>query len=821
MHAMIRTYFKIAWNNLRKNKVFSFINIFGLAAGLACCMLITLYIRNEVSYDKYHKHAADIYQLGTNFIREGKETKMSGTPAPVAQAMQFEYPEIEQTTRLLALFNEDKTLLQYNEKNAAPQSFYETKGYIADSSFFRVFTYDFLEGNPATALNEPRTVVLSEEIARKIFGNQPALNKLLHISSGTNGDYDFMVTGVFRPVSKPSHIDARFFLSFKGGEIEQLANRMATNFANNNMFFTYLQLKPGTDVAALQAKFPAFIDKYAGKDLKAQGFYKKQFLTKLTDIHLYSGMNQNVTPPGSVTYLYILTSIALFTLLIACINFMNLSTARSSKRSAEVGIRKVLGAEKSALVRQFLGESVFMSLIAFVFAFALVWFLLPAFNKLAGKELSLSFSQNTITIAAFLVLSVITGIVAGIYPAFYLSSFRPVKVLKGRFSNSLAAVSLRKGLVVFQFVISVALIISSVVIASQMRYLRSADLGFDKDQQVVIPLRSATAKQMYPSLKNELAKLPGVTNVGASLFNPGVFNPSDNLLYKEGQTMNDAKRTRMNWVDAGYLQTLNIKPVAGRLFSEAFPADTSFRMVLNETAIRDIGFPSAQDAVGKKVYFDYQGQQYGFEIVGVVKDFHFEDLHLPITPYGYQLNSNLDNFNYMLVHTRGADMRALLSSIGAGWHRLNPNEPFEYNFLDEEFQKNYQAEDRLAGIVGYFTMIAILICCLGLFGLAAFSAEQRVKEIGVRKVLGASVSGIVGLLSKDFLKLVFVAIVIASPLAWYIMNKWLQDFAYRVDISWWVFAVAGAGAVLIAFITIGFQAIRAATVNPVKSLRTE
>ncbi|HNK29095.1 MAG TPA: ABC transporter permease, partial [Ferruginibacter sp.] len=698
---MIRTYFKIAWNNLRKNKVFSFINIFGLAAGLACCMLITLYIRNEVSYDKYHKHAADIYQLGTNFIREGKETKMSGTPAPVAQAMQFEYPEIEQTTRLLALFNEDKTLLQYNEKNAAPQSFYETKGYIADSSFFRVFTYDFLEGNPATALNEPRTVVLSEEIARKIFGNQPALNKLLHISSGTNGDYDFMVTGVFRPVSKPSHIDARFFLSFRGGEIEQLANRMATNFANNNMFFTYLQLKPGTDVAALQAKFPAFIDKYAGKDLKAQGFYKKQFLTKLTDIHLYSGMNQNVTPPGSVTYLYILTSIALFTLLIACINFMNLSTARSSKRSAEVGIRKVLGAEKSALVRQFLGESVFMSLIAFVFAFALVWFLLPAFNKLAGKELSLSFSQNTITIAAFLVLSVITGIVAGIYPAFYLSSFRPVKVLKGRFSNSLAAVSLRKGLVVFQFVISVALIISSVVIASQMRYLRSADLGFDKDQQVVIPLRSATAKQMYPSLKNELAKLPGVTNVGASLFNPGVFNPSDNLLYKEGQTMNDAKRTRMNWVDAGYLQTLNIKPVAGRLFSEAFPADTSFRMVLNETAIRDIGFPSAQDAVGKKVYFDYQGQQYGFEIVGVVKDFHFEDLHLPITPYGYQLNSNLDNFNYMLVHTRGADMKALLSSIGAGWHRLNPNEPFEYNFLDEEFQKNYQAEDRLAGIVGY------------------------------------------------------------------------------------------------------------------------
>ncbi len=818
---MIKTYFKIAWNNLKKNKIFSFINIFGLSVGLASCMLITLYILNEISYDRYQQNGDHIYQVGTTFIQQGKETKMPNTPAPMAQAMQMDFPEVEQTTRLMGLFAEDKTLLQYKGKNEEPRSFYETKGYLADSAFFRMFTYRFIEGNASTSLNEPRTVVLSEDIAKKLFGNQPALNKLIHISSSSNGDNDFLVTGVFRPHSKPSHIDGRFFLSMKGGDIETYIRENGTSFATNNMFFTYLQLKPGSNSKHLEAKFPAFIDKYAGTDLKAMGFGKKQFLTQLKDIHLRSGMDSNVTPPGSITYLYILASIALFTLLIACINFMNLSTARSSKRSAEVGIRKVLGAEKSSLVRQFLGESVFMSLIAFAVAFTITELLLPAFNSVSGKQLTLSFTENILIIAGFFILSVVTGLFAGTYPAFYLSSFKPIKVLKGRFSNSLAAVSLRKGLVVFQFIISVVLIIASVVISNQMNYLRSADLGFDKERQIVVPLRSGTAKKIYTSFKSELAKQPQISGVGASLYNPGIFNPSDNLFYKEGQNMNDAKRTRMNWVDAGYLKTLNMKPVAGRLFAEEFPGDTSNRMVLNETAVKEIGLGSPQEALNKKVYFDYQGTQYAFEIVGVVKDFHFEDMHLPITPYGYRVNNTNDQFNYMMVHARPGDMGSLLKTIEANWHKLNPNEPFEYSFLDEDFQKNYDAESRLASIVGYFTLIAILICCLGLFGLATFSAEQRIKEIGVRKVLGASVTGIVALLSKDFLKLVIIAIVIASPLAWYVMHTWLQDFAYRVNISWWVFVLAGIMAAAIAFITISFQAIKAANTNPVKSLRTE
>lgn len=817
---MFQNYLKIAWRNLMKNKTFSFINIFGLSVGLTCCMLMTLYIINELSYDKYQANADNIYQLETTFIQQGQEHKMPNTPAPMAQAMQHDFPEVQQTTRLMSLFAEDKTLLQYNEKNGTPKSFYEDKGYLADSTFFRMFTYNFIEGNPQTALDNPNTIVLSQEIARKFFGSQPALNKTIRISSSTNGDNDFLVTGVFAPINKPSHINGRFFISMRGGNVEQYIKQSGTSFAMNNMFFTYLQLAPNTNINNLQAKFPAFIDKYAGNDLKAMGFQKKQFLVALKDIHLRSGLDQNVTPPGSMTYLYILASIALFTLIIACINFMNLSTARSVKRSAEVGIRKVMGAERRSLISQFLGESVLLSVIAFVFAYLITMLLLPAFNAVSGKELSLSFSSDSITIACFFSLSVIAGLLAGSYPAFYLSSFKPIKVLKGRFSNTLAAVSLRKGLVVFQFIISVVLIIASVVINQQMRYMRSADLGFDKDSQIIIPLQSQTAKNIYTAFKKDVSQLAQVNGVGASLYYPGISNPSDNLMYREGQTMNDAKRVRMNWVDGGYLSTLNIKPVAGRLFSDDFPADTNYRMILNESAVKEIGLGTAQQAVGKKVYFDFKNQQYAFEIVGVVKDFHFEDLHMAITPYGFQLN-NSTSFNYMVVHAKSPDTKALLTSIENFWHKLNPTEPMQYSFLDEDFQKNYQAEDRLSSIVQYFTIIAILISCLGLFGLATFSAEQRTKEIGVRKVLGASVTGIVTLLSKDFLKLVAISILIASPVAWWIMNKWLQDFYYRTSIGWSVFAITTVVAILIALITISFQAIKAALSNPVKSLRTE
>jgi putative ABC transport system permease protein len=817
---MFKSYFKIAWRNLMKNKVFSFINVFGLAIGLTCCILITLFLYHELSYDSYHKNGKRVYQLGTTFVREGKEEITANTPAPMGAVMQQVFPEIEKTARLLRTFSDDKTLLQNNEVKGDVKSFYETGGYLADSTFFQLFDYQFVEGNGAVALMNPNSVVLSQEIARKLFGKEPALNKVIHISSSTNGDYDFKVTGVYVPQPLPSHIDARFIMSMTGGNMETYMRQHTGDLASNNMFWTYFLLKPGTDPKKLEAKFPAFIEKYAGKDLKAMGFQKKQFLTSLKDIHLNSRIERNVTASGSKTYLYILGSIALFILLIACINFMNLSTARSSKRSTEVGVRKVLGAEKKALVQQFLGESVLMALIAFLLSLVLVRLLLPLFEQVSGKSFGFSLVQYGYLIIGFLVLAFLTGILAGSYPAFYLSSFLPVRVLKGRFTNSMAAVTLRKTLVVVQFVISVVLIIASVVISSQMNFLQSKDLGFDKEEQIVIPLRSGTAKKIYPALKNELSHIPEIQSSGASQYYPGIINPSDMPLYKEGKSMDDAKRFYMNWVDDGYLSTLGIKPVAGRVFSKEFPADTSFRMVLNVEGVKQLGFASAQDAIGKRVVIDWKGEVYRFEVIGVVKDFHFQDLHSAIEPYGFQLNTG-SSYNYLIAHAKAKDISQTIKSISKAWSELNPNEPFEYSFLDQDFAKNYIAENRLSSIVSYFTIIAILISCLGLFGLATFSAEQRTKEIGIRKVLGASVSSIVGLLSKEFLMLVGISVLVASPLAWYVMNQWLLDFAYRISIGWWMFLSAAVLSLIIAFVTISFQAIRAANSNPVKNLRTE
>ena len=820
--AMLKNYFKIAWRNLMKNKTFSFINIFGLSAGLACCMLIVLYLYNEVSYDAYHTNIKRLYQVGTTFKMGEKEMRIPATPATMAQAMKHDFPEIEEVARVYAfsIFGESKTLFKYTAPGSAPRSFYETKGFAADASFFKLFTYHFVEGNGSTALSQPNTVVITKEMAGKVFDGQPALNKVIRISSTNNGDHDCVVTGVFVPNSKPSHIDANFFISFYGGSIEDQMKRDGNNMAVNNMYTAYLLLQPGADPKKLEAKFPAFIDTYAGKDLREAGFTKKEFLVPVRDIHLHADM-QELSPGGSVTYLYILGSIALFTLLIACINFMNLSTARSSKRSSEVGIRKVLGAVRGSLVRQFLGESLLMTFIAFAFAVLIMKILLPAFESVSDKNLALSPSSWLVMVSVFFGLAIAAGFLAGSYPAFYLSSFMPVKVLKGRFSNSLAAVSLRKGLVIFQFVISVVLIIASVVISGQMSFLRSTSLGFAKDQQIIIPLQSRLSKSVYPALKNDLAGNKQVLSVGGSSFYPGIYNPSDHEFRRAGQGANESLLVKINYVDETLLQTLQIKPVAGRLFAPEFVAtDTNYHIILNENAIKKLGFSTPAAAIGQKLYSGFEGQSFTSEVVGVVKDFHFEDLHLPIAPYGFYLNYS-PYHNYAIVHAGAGDMGALLKSIESAWHRLDPDEPFVYSFLDEDFQKNYATETRLASIVGYFTVIAILISCLGLFGLAAFSAEQRTKEIGVRKALGASVTGIVALLSKDFLKLVVIAIVIASPIAWFVMNKWLQDFTYRISISWVVFAITTGIALAIAMFTISFQAIKSALTNPVSSLRSE
>ncbi len=816
---MFRNYLKITLRNLVKNKVFSFINIVGLAAGLSCCMLICLYVYDELSYDTQHQNVAQLYQVGTVFVRPDGETKTAATPYPIADALQLEYPEISSTTRLVGLFVDDKTLLRYDAAPHKSTVFYETNGYLADPTFFSFFTYNFIEGNGEQALKNPNSLVLSEEIARKLFGKQPALNKIVHIESNTNGDGNYTVTGVFRPGNVPSHIDGRFFISFAGGAMSQYV-KSQTGMAGNNLFFSYLKLKPGTDARKLEAKLPAFIEKYMRKDLRAAAFDKRQFLTAVKDIHLHTDLTHNVTPNGSLTYIYILLSIAIFVLLIACINFMNLSTARSSKRSGEVGIRKVLGAGKLALVRQFLGESLLFSGFSFLLAVGFVLLLLPLFEQVSGKDLRFSLAQNLTMLGSFFLLSIVAGLLAGSYPAFYLSSFQPIRVLKGKLANSLGAASLRRSLVVFQFTLSMVLIIASIVISQQMNFLRSANLGFAKDQQLVIPLRGAASKASYAALKNALLGNTQIQSVGASAYYPGIFNPEDGNYYGEGKTNSDAKRTRTNRVDVDYLTTLAIKPVAGRLFSAQFAADTNQSIIINEQAVSALGYKSAQAAIGKKAYTERGGERAEFTVVGVVRDFHFEDLHLPITPYAFTLNKRSD-YNYMVAHLQPGQLKPVLQTVEETWRKLNPNEPFEYSFLDEEFQKNYVAEDRLSTIVGYFTFIAILISCLGLFGLASFNVEQRIKEIGIRKVLGATVSSVVVLLSKDFLKLVTIAVVIASPLAWYAMNRWLQNFAYQTHIGWSVFVLTTLAALFIALLTVSFQSVKAALMNPVDSLQSE
>ena len=821
---MLTNYLKIAVRNLLRSKSFSAINIFGLSVGMTCCMLLLLYIRSELSYDKHQQHASDLYVMAQETII-GKANKDAGSEmqasasAPYAFALKSEFPEIEQAARLWVNLIDDKSLLQVREGGKSVKSFYETKGYQVDSTFFELLSYQFTEGNPRMALIDQHSVVLSEEIAHKLFGNASALNKLIRIGGTAGNGEDFKVTGIYRDESARSHIDAKFFLPISAGWIGGFLRNAKLDFCCNNMFVTYLKLRPGTDPAQLQKKFPAFMDKYASNDLKNVGFDKKLFLVSVPDLHLSDQLKNVVTPTTSTTYLYILASIALFTLLIACINFMNLSTARSVKRAAEVGVRKVMGAERGSLIGQFLGESIVLSLLALIIALGLVTLSMSVFNQLTAKSLQVSELFEPGIILTFIGLALLTGLLAGSYPAFYLSLFNPAQVLKGKFVNTLSAVALRRGLVVFQFVISVGLVLATFVIQEQMRFLRNTSLGFTQDQQIAIPLSSKEDNASYSTYRTEILRNNQILGASGTQYYPGINNASDFLLYRPERGVMTAQQVKTNWVDYDFIQNMGFKLLSGRLFSRQFPGDTTNRIVVNEATLRAFQIPLAK-AVGQKLNFDWQGETHPYEIVGVVKDFHFENLRQTIEPYSFLLSSR-PSYNYIVAHVNSANMENVLGFLEQKWKVLHPDEPFSYTFLNEDFQKNYVVEARTSRIVSYFTAISILISCLGLFGLAAFAAQQRTKEIGVRKVLGASTTNIVLLLSKDFLTLVVVAILIATPIGWWAMNKWLQNFAYKIDIPWWIFVVAGALALAIAFITVSFQSIKAALMNPVKSLRSE
>jgi len=810
---MIRNYLKIAWRNLQNNKVFSAINILGLAIGLAVCLLILLYVFDETSYDRHHHHSGQLYRINTSFISKVDQSKIASSNSLVAAGLKKDFPEVEQSTRLLVPFDNGGTILLEQGEGPTRRSLFEKKAFYVDSTFFDIFNYKFVQGNLANALQQPNTAVLSAELAAKLFGKENPLGKFIRIGL-TGGTFTYTVTGVFQPIGH-SHIDGDIFLSMKNQDIGLIVDNLR-NWATYNTFMTYIRLREGTDPVAFEQKLTPFLRRHGRADIDAAGAQRLLSMQPVKDIHLYSKLPYDLAINSNVTYLYILCSIAVFILVIACVNFMNLSTARSQGRAKEVGIRKVIGAMRSSLVAQFLGESLLLSAIALILALLLVQLFLPLFNDFTHRQLRVFGSSRSLFWIGGLTL--LTGLLAGVYPAFYLSSFRPIRVLKGRLVNSLAAIFLRKGLVVFQFTISVFLMLASLITWQQLRYLNRQDLGFQKDQQIVIPLRTPQAVQHYEALKNAIAKNGKVVAVAGGGTYPGMEPYSDLRFYTAGHVASDGASIPFGHIDYDYLQTLGMKMVSGRSFSKEFPSDSA-GIIFNETSIRKLGL-DPRTAVGTTVYFDYNHQHSEIKIVGIVRDFNFQSLREPIHPYGFVLDRGSQQ-SYIFARARSADYGGLLTSIEADWKKINPDTPFEFSFMDKDFERTYERDYTAARIIGCFTALTIFIACLGLFGLAAFTAEQRVKEIGIRKVLGSTVGGIATLLSKDFVRLVCLSIIIASPLAWWAMHSWLQDFAYRVTIAWWIFPIAGSVAILIALLTVSSQAIRAALANPINSLRSE
>jgi len=807
--AMIHNFFKIAWRNLFRNKVYSLINILGLAVGITTCTLITLYVMDETSYDKHHKDGQSIYRIAA----ETKEEKWVATAAPLAAGLKKDFPEVEQVARLLRMPGLDKFLFSYEP---AKKQFYETNGFYVDSTFFQVFSYDLIFGDKNTALNEPNSMVISAQMAQKFFGNENPVNKVLKLTLPF-GENNYTITGVLAAPVFKSHIPAGFFLSMNNKEVGPWVNRQ-TNWATNNVFHTYVKLHAGADARVFEAKLPAFLDRNGGADFKAFGTSKKLFMQPVQDIYLHSNFGFEIAPNGNIKYLYIFSSIAAFLLLIACINFMNLSTARSEKRAKEVGVRKVIGAVKTTLISQFLGESLLLSCLALMISLLFIQLFIPVFNQLINKNLSLF--QHPQIFAWLLAITIATGLLAGIYPAFYLSSFKPIAVLKGKLQTNISAAFIRKGLVVFQFTISIVLIMGAILIGKQLNYLSNQQLGFSKEQKIILPLQTSEAAASYKVLKNELAGNPAVIASAMGSTYPGIENIQDMLFYAEGKSVNENTDIITGYIENDYIKTLGIQLLRGRGFSKEFTGDSA-ALVLNETAINKLGY-KVDNAVGKNLYYEFQGKKYTMNIIGIVKDYHFEGLQQPIKPFALTISPFFSSANsYLIVDIKSGNYASILSSIEKSWKKINPNSPFEYSFLDKDFQRNYEKEERTSQLIEYSAIIAILIACLGLFGLATFTAEQRTKEIGIRKVLGASVFGITTLLSKDFVKLILLSILIASPIAWLAMNKWLENFAYKTPVSWWMFALTGLLAILIALATISFQAIKAALANPVKSLRTE
>jgi len=798
---VLKNYLKIALRNLLRHKGYTFINVAGLAVGMACCALMLLYIRDELSYDRFHSQARNIYRVLLTFHENGEDRKMSATPAPMAPALAEEYPEILKAVRLQKPYN--STLVSYQDKQS-----YESGLYLADATLFEIFDLPLRHGDSKSVLQNPNSVVLSQAAAEKYFGGENPLGKAMRIE---RGGQEFQVTGILQEIPQASHIRPDFIIPFTSIGERTLQNWWGFSFAS------YVLLGEKTSTSSLEGKLAEFITKHYSD---APGFPKISLgFQPLAEVHLHSDFDNEEGKLSAMTYIYLFAVLAAFIIAVACVNFMNLATARSQHRAREVGVRKVVGSRRAQLVLQFMSESVLLSIIALLGAAVLMESFLPVFNELAQKNLRVEYASDWPLAAGFVILAVIVGVVAGSYPAIFLSRFQPIEVLKGSSNKGRSGARLRQALVVGQFVISIALIACTIVVSNQIDFIRDKRLGFDKEQLLVVPLRGEQAQTKWPRFKTELLRRPEILNFTASSSVPA--DPDWWVTISKRSDAEEEKDIFTFQIDYDFFKTLGIELASGRFLSPEFPGDSAQAFVLNEAAVKDFGYGSAEAAIGQSFVWLGGGPESAKRgtVVGVVKDFYFRPLYEEIKPTVFHLMPH--RLNFAIVRVRPDGMQTALTALKETWQAFDPTHPLEFSFMDEKVEAQYGAETRLLKVFGIFSAFAIFISCLGLFGLVSFATEQRTKEIGIRKVLGATVSGIILMLSNSFAKLVAIAFVVATPLAWWAMNKWLQNFAYRADLGWPVFALAGGTVLLIALLTVSTQAIKAALANPVEALRYE
>jgi putative ABC transport system permease protein len=814
---MIRNYLIVALRLLFKNKTFSIINVLGLATGMACCILIALYVDEELSYEKGFVNRDKVFRINTVFIKDAVRDIGHFTSPPIAMEIARVIPEVETATRVLRPWNVEQHIIHYGDK-----SFFESDAVFVDSTFLDVFPFKLSEGDPTTALDAPSTILISQSFREKVFGDGEAINETIIVNSGQYAD-TFRITGVVEKSVFPSHADAALYMTMNSNGLGRWALTQTT-WANNNMVGGYLKLKNASAANVVEGKLPDLVELHAGEELRQSGRQKILKLQSLPDIHLFSENEGSSAGGGNVTYLYIIATIGVLVLLLACINFMNLTTAKSAQRAGEVGVRKSMGAFRTNLIRQFMTESMIIVFVSLLISFLLVALMLPGFNDIMQKELALNERNLPFLVGATLAISITTGIIAGSYPSFYLSSLKPVDVLKSKGLVGDRSQWLRKGLVVFQFVITTTLISSIVIIQRQLSYIQSKSLGFDAKHVVMVPLRTSQASAQYVGLKESFTGIHGIDVVSGSSSIPSTPLNQDWFLFKEGSSNDKSIRHEIVYVDEDYFQMMDIDLVAGRDFDvtvDNLASDTvnHARVIVNEACLRSNDIP-LDDAVGTILYFEPSpGERYPFSIVGVVRDFHQFSLHAEISPMLFILPGQRDRFRFLAVAISGANINDAIEAMKDQWDKRVDQTPFESVFLEDNIGKMYADEKRTSNMLMISTTIAVIISCLGLYGLSVYVAERKTKEIGIRKVVGASVQSIVTMLSGEYLSLILVSFLISIPLGWYAMSWWLQDFAYRIEPGLTVFVTSGVISFAIAWLTISFESLRAATRNPADVLR--